>query len=683
MMGKRGATVMGAITLFLGSFVGAPAPTKAAQSTTLLTSGARGLNAVTYSSAPITPPANTLLVAYVASVAKGYRAAAVPSLSGNGLTWNRVGTKRHNYIRRLSTYVAMSSSPSSGPVSFGFGSQAQRRVAWSVFAISDSVGTVANNGVDGVRQVTATRGVGTSGRAVLPGSPQSPTSRVVAGFAHADNKGTTPRAGWIELHDANSATEALTLETEWRPDVFERAASARWQSSTAWQGIALELLGRDEPPVVAPVVGVPAFPAAQGFGTETPGGRGGIVCEVTNLNDSGAGSLRTCLTATGPRTVVFRTGGTIEVNSQIVVTNPYLTIAGQTAPGGGITLKADPGILKGPLAIRTHDVIVRFLRLRPGPSNSLSEARRGLVISDGSYNVVVDHSSITWATDENVTVIDGAHDITFSHNIISEGLSNSTHPEGEHSKGLIISGKNYSSTEQTKNVSIHHNLFAHNRERNPLNSSYGLADVVNNVIYNAGDKLTSVSDVHATVPINFVSNFVKAGVDSSSAYELVAHQSDTGLGAQLYVNGNIGPHRTDDTQPEEYVVGPYYRGFIVATRFAAPTVTTTSAIQAYADVVAEAGVRVPVLDTVDERIISDVLSGTGRIIDDPSQVGGWPALAAGVPPIDGDRDGIPNTWETAHALDPNSAADSPQMAANGYTNLENYLNELVGDAMAP
>ena len=513
-----------------------------------------------------------------------------------------MGTKRHEYIRRLSTYVAMSSSPTSGPIRLAFGSQAQRRVAWSVFAISDSVGTVANNGVDGVRQVTAATGVGTTGSVMLPGSPQSSTSRVVAGFAHADNKQGTPRAGWIELHDANSAAEALSLETEWRPDVFEREASATWQSSIAWQGIALELLGRNEPPVVPPVA-VLAFPTAQGFGTETPGGRGGIVCEVTNLNDSGTGSLRTCLNATGPRTVVFRTGGTIEVKSPIVVTNPYLTIAGQTAPGGGITLKTDPGFRAGPLEIRSHDIIVRFLRFRPGPSETPSEGRRGLLITEGSYNVVVDHSSVSWATDENVSVIDGAHDITFSHNIISEGLSYSTHPEGEHSKGLVISGKNYSSTEQTKNVSIHHNLFAHNRERNPLNSSYGLVDVVNNVIYNYGNKATSVSDVLAMTPINFVSNYVKAGVDSLSVYELVAHQSDTGLGAQLYVHGNIGPHRTDDTQPEDYVVGPRDREFIVATRSVAPTITTTSATQAYAEVLAEAGARIPRLDTVDERII--------------------------------------------------------------------------------
>jgi pectate lyase len=420
-----------------------------------------------------------------------------------------------------------------------------------------------------------------------------------------------------------------------------------------------------------------AFPSAEGFGSDTPGGRGGTVCQVTNLSDSGTGSLRACLTATGPRTVVFRTGGTIEVQSPIVVTNPYLTIAGQTAPGGGITLKASPSFKQGPLEIRTQDVIIRFLRFRAGPSTALSEGRRSLLITEGSHNVIIDHCSISWGTDDNLSILDGAHDITVQWSIISEALSDSTHVEGPHSRGLAISGKNYNSTDKTRDISVHHNLFAHNAQRNPLNASYGLVDVVNNVIYNYKEKATSSYDLQATVPNNIVSNYYKVGVDSSSIYEMNAHDAGTGFGSRIYVNGNIGPHRPDDTLPQENVVAPSDRIYIVPERFAAPAITTTDALQAFTDVLGGAGVRVPHLDSVDQRVISETENGTGSIIDDPSQVGGWPVLAPGAAYDDQDGDGMSNLYEKSHGLSPNDPSDGSKIAENGYTNLENFLNKLA------
>ena len=183
----------------------------------------------------------------------------------------------------------------------------------------------------------------------------------------------------------------------------------------------------------------PAFPGAEGFGASTPGGRGGRVIEVTNLNDNGPGSLRACIAAIGPRICVFRVAGTIEVESRLDVWNPYLTIAGQTAPGGGITLKNAPANAQAPLGILTHDVIIRYIRSRSGPSQEPSSNVDAITIvhladdehpDEGVYNIVIDHASFSWATDEVVNIGADAHDITIQRSIISEGLHCSNHPEG-------------------------------------------------------------------------------------------------------------------------------------------------------------------------------------------------------------------------------------------------------------
>ena len=423
---------------------------------------------------------------------------------------------------------------------------------------------------------------------------------------------------------------------------------------------------------------IPAFPGAEGFGSSTVGGRGGRVIEVTTLADSGPGSFRDAVTAVGPRIIVFRVGGTIETLSMVTIENPFLTIAGQTAPGGGIALKASPDYKQGSLAIRTHDVVVRGMRLRAGASTALSDSRRALFVAGGSYNVVIDHCSISWATDENVALVDGAHDITVQWSVISEALSHSTSVTREHSKGFSISGKTYGSTERTQDVTVHHNLFAHNRDRNPMSASWGLVDVVNNVIYNFGTRATVARDVQTNVPLNFVANFVKVGPDSTPAYEVFVGETGTSPpGAQLFVQGNIGPHRTAAADPEDAVVDPTDRSYVVATRFAAPPVTTSSADQAYTDVLDSAGAIAPARDAVDQRIMSEVADGTGRIIDNPADVGGWPTLAAGTPPADSDHDGMPDTWETSHGLDPTTVDGAGDQDGDGYTNVEEYLNSLL------
>ncbi|HLO14114.1 MAG TPA: hypothetical protein VK206_04735, partial [Anaerolineales bacterium] len=158
-------------------------------------------------------------------------------------------------------------------------------------------------------------------------------------------------------------------------------------------------------PTASSPTSVVAFPGAEGFGAQSVGGRGGKVIEVTNLNDSGPGSLRACAAAQGPRICVFRTGGTITTQSEIVVTNPFLTIAGQTAPGGGITLRASQSYTGETLVISTHDVIIRYVRFRAGASALANSVRRSLTLNNGGYNIILDHDSLSWATDQPLLLI--------------------------------------------------------------------------------------------------------------------------------------------------------------------------------------------------------------------------------------------------------------------------------------
>ena len=419
---------------------------------------------------------------------------------------------------------------------------------------------------------------------------------------------------------------------------------------------------------------VKAFPGAQGFGSSTPGGRGGRVIRVTNLNDAGPGSLRAAATARGRRIVVFRVSGTITLKSDIDIVEPYLTIAGQTAPGGGITLRADRCNDKGVLGVHTHDVVIRYLRLRPGPHPCAGpgESSDGIVVyKPGAHHIVVDHCSISWAVDENISLYDDAHHVTFSWNIVSEGLSNSTHAEGEHSKGAHLSGKN------TYRISFHHNLLAHNNDRNPQPTNPGLADIRNNVIYNYGKNAALTSNSHGRTRFNFIGNYFKPGPDTDrSEYELDVYGS-TSVGWSFFVQGNIGPHRPRTDQPQRDTVDPAGRPWMVPEPFPGSGIRTTSAATALAEVLADAGARSPYRDAVDRRIVRDVLEGTGRIIDHPGEVGGWPRLPATSPPPDRDRDGMPNAWERERGLDPDRVDAAGDRDGDGYTNIEEYLNWLV------
>jgi pectate lyase len=424
---------------------------------------------------------------------------------------------------------------------------------------------------------------------------------------------------------------------------------------------------------------IPAFPGAEGFGAYSVGGRGGRIIEVTNLNDNGPGSLRDALEAMGPRIIIFRVSGTLELQTSLEIIHPYVTIAGQTAPGGGITLKSLPSNLDSALVIRTHDVILRYIRSRPGPgTQKVSNGDAIEILGYSAYNVVVDHCSFSWAVDENVSTWYDAHDITFQWSIISEGLYCSTHEKGCHSMGMILG------SDGSHEISVHHNLFAHNHERNPYIVTSGLVDFVNNVVYNPWGTPSVVTDEYGKPQVNYVGNYFKPGADTVPGKFLVSVDTIDGSGAEIYLRGNITPQRPSDNMTDTLAIKTEDVSWIVAERFAAPAVTTSPALDVYNLVLVDVGANIGLdergikywrQDYVDQRIIADVKNGTGKIINDPSEVGGWPILAAGTPLKDSDHDGMPDAWEIRFGFDPyRSSNASGDADGDGYTNIEEYLN---------
>jgi len=421
---------------------------------------------------------------------------------------------------------------------------------------------------------------------------------------------------------------------------------------------------------------VPAFPGAEGFGAQAAGGRGGKVLFVTNLNDSGPGSLREAVNADGPRTVIFRVSGTIALKSPLVIRKPYITIAGQTAPGEGICLKDQA------LGIAAEQVIVRYLRCRPG-DNTKAESD-ALSISSGR-DIIVDHCSASWSVDETLSASTGGKlgNVTVQWCIISESLDNSTHHKGPHGYGSLIRGG------WGNGYTYHHNLYAHHHARLPRPGNYNgrdkdpdgfIFDFRNNVIYNwagsaAGYNADGSNGTDSITKMNFVGNYYKAGVNSTG--NLAFSESTRSAKAYFYGNAMNGAYPGD---PWLLVTWSKFspkdlEAYIQSEPIPVPPVVTDDAMTAYTRVLADAGAVLPRRDAVDERIVNEVKTGTGKIIDHEEQVGGWPELKSAEPPADGDGDGMPDEWEKQHGLDAATAADGNADAdGDGYTNLEEYLN---------
>jgi hypothetical protein len=415
-----------------------------------------------------------------------------------------------------------------------------------------------------------------------------------------------------------------------------------------------------------------AFPGAEGFGRFTSGGRGGKVMEVVNLNDSGEGSLRAAVEAEGARTVVFRISGTIALQSDLVIKNNDITIAGQTAPGDGICIKDHP------LLIDADNVIIRYLRVRLGDKYKLeSDAMTAVFHKD----IIVDHCSISWGIDEVATFRDNSNS-TVQWCIISESLNNSYHHKGPHGYGGIWGGRG---------ASFHHNLLAHHASRNPRfnGSRYShkpaeeIVDFRNNVIYNWGFNSAYGGEAGKQ---NVVANYYEYGPATGPKDRIADPWDNKG---RWYVADNFVygfPNITAENWAGG-VQGDYWQQVKADKPFPWAPVRTQAAEEAYKSVLASVGAVLPKRDSVDTRIIEEVRTGTatfkGRgktgpgIIDSQTDVGGWPVLKSAPAPVDNDHDGMADDWELANGLDPTNPEDrNGDFNGDGYTNLEKYLNNL-------
>lgn len=447
----------------------------------------------------------------------------------------------------------------------------------------------------------------------------------------------------------------------------------------------------------------PAFPGAEGFARyTTTGGRGGTVYRVTNLNDSGAGSLREGLKSSN-RIIVFDVSGTIELQSTLKVNKNNITIAGQTAPGEGITLK------KYPLQISADNVIVRFIRCRLGneatleylanlPEDASKEDKEKAPADDAMWgkersNIIIDHCSMSWSVDECSSFYDNTN-FTMQWCLLGESLANAGHPKGSHGYAGIWGGKG---------ASFHHNLLANHNSRNPrfCGSRYSnqpekeLIDMRNNVISNWGSTNSGYAAEGGSY--NFVNNYYKNGpaTKNSIKYRIFQPAADDGSNKQLkgvygtfYVNGNymIGKgenwdwngididNRNNSNMTKE--------GVKSTNEFKVEPVSTHTAQIAYQKVCQYAGASYA-RDAVDTRIVKGVetgeyLYGQG-IINTQNDVGGWPELTTGTKPVDSNNDGIPDDWAAKYLPQGKTYKDiDPE---TGYCYLELYINSLVDELM--
>ncbi|MBL6446702.1 pectate lyase [Fulvivirga sp. 29W222] len=411
-----------------------------------------------------------------------------------------------------------------------------------------------------------------------------------------------------------------------------------------------------------------AFPGAEGFGKYTTGGRGGRILIVTNLNDSGPGSLREAIEAKGPRIITFAVSGNISLDSVLPVDNGDITIAGQSAQGDGICVK------NYPVRVSADNVIIRYMRFRLGDEKHVEDdAFKGR----GTKNVIVDHCSISWSTDECASFYRNS-DFTMQWCIISESLSNSVHKKGAHGYGGIWGGEK---------ATFHHNLLAHHSSRNPRfsgssttpNSPGELTDFRNNVIYNWGYNSVYGGEKGS---YNMVNNYYKPGpATKHTIKERIVNPSEPY--GKFFVHGNY-------VEGSEQVTYNNWAGGIQcenpeSTKVEVPFETIPIAMQtaeeAYETVLSQAGAS-HCRDAVDKRIVEEVRKGTAGIsngiIDSQKDVGGWPELKAKKAPGDTDKDGMPDKWEAKQGLNPEDGHDATEYSLDkSYTNIEVYLNQIV------
>ena len=409
----------------------------------------------------------------------------------------------------------------------------------------------------------------------------------------------------------------------------------------------------------------PAFPGAEGAGAYTLGGRGGQVLLVTTLADYRpgkeqpiVGSLRAAVVTKGPRTVLFRVAGNIALKEPLRLAEPYLTIAGQTAPGEGVCLTDSY------IAIQAHDVVLRYLRVRPGDVLKVELD----CISSRAADVIIDHCSTSWGIDETISTNGDSRNVTVQWCLLTESLGNSVHHKGNHGYGSLISGPG--------EISYHHNVYAYHRSRNPRPGDVTL-DFRNNLIFGWGDRAGYNSDDRTRM--NYVGNYLWPLTYSKRPESAFNPGS---LASRLFLEGNVHHDDAASTRDNWRLIHPpegadagQSQVMRVNHAFATATVTTEPAEQALEHVLQMGGASLPARDAVDQRVIAQIRAGQGKPIDSQAEVGGWPQLAQAEPPSDSDLDGMPDAWERKFGLDPANARDNvADLDHDGYTNLEEYCN---------
>jgi len=448
-----------------------------------------------------------------------------------------------------------------------------------------------------------------------------------------------------------------------------------------------------------------AFPGAEGDGMFTTGGRGGSILYVTKLTDDGSfGTLRWAINQSGTRTILFKVAGLIPLTSELKIKNGNLTIAGQSAPGDGICLKNYPVVLQA------DNIIVRFMRFRMGDEAADSQKLAGntsyswdgadAIWGRNMSNVIIDHCSMSWNIDECSSFYDNKK-FTMQWCVMVESLQNSVHSKGAHGYGGIWGGEP---------ATFHHNILAFHNSRNPRfcgsrytnSASTELVNFVNNVVYNWGGNSGYAGEGGS---YNIINNYYRSrtGSTGSVSYRIFSPNGDVGGNAQpigvwgtFYLSGNVMYNTPTVTANNWLGFQPNDLGTKNITDleskvpFVAPILTIQTAENAYISVTSYAGASLK-RDAVDTRVINNILYGTvsctagsngstGGFIDSQKDVGGWPQYNydLNAVPVDSDGDGIPDSWETAHGLNPNSAFDGSTTTIDGsYTNVEVYLNGLV------
>lgn len=432
-----------------------------------------------------------------------------------------------------------------------------------------------------------------------------------------------------------------------------------------------------------------AFPGAEGFGKDTKGGRGGKVIKVTNLNDSGAGSLRAAIESSGPRIVVFEVSGNIQLKSRLQIKNGNLTIAGQTAPGDGICIQ------NYEVNVDADEVIIRFLRFRMG---DLMQQETDALWGRYHKNIIIDHCSMSWSVDECSSFYSNQN-FTMQWCLLAESLNQSFHGKGDHGYGAIWGGSN---------ASFHHNLLANHNSRNPRFNGGGrsgmqaspfgpeVVDFTNNVIYNWGMNSTYGGE---NGQYNMVNNYYKAGPGTRSSVNRrivqVSMDSDPiryapGYGSFYlsgnYVYNNAAVSANNWSGGVDYASGVNESRARVVNPFNVSAIRIQTAEQAFLSVLAYAGASFK-RDAVDSRVAEEVRTGTSTyagsktglkgIIDSQTDVGGWPALKQEAAMGDTDSDGMPDEWERLNGLDPAKNDANGRDLSTGYDNIEVYINSLV------